>query len=518
MAALVGVLGKHKKPVAESLVNMLKRVSWYGESRISYCINGHHVIADNLDELDKSSLDGSIGIGTSSRGLAELDILHLDGENGYLAFDGHINNLAPSGTKANTVRSIFNNYFDSNDIQGSMKNIIEVIDGGFSFIQLFEDSIIIARDVIGFKPLFVGENDEYIAFASANKVLWELGFRAQIRAVRPGECLIISRDKTISSDFRTEFPNQIKHLDFNECLVKLENLLIDSILKRIRTDEVAVLFSGGLDSTILTHLLTHQGVELRLLNSSFKDSKDHKNAENTAQQLDLPLVVNELTDVKIKRELPNIILHLEDRHPINVEIGIAQYFATQLAKNQGFKTVTAGQGADELFGGYSRYERILKTKDYQRLHDRLYTDVMSLWSHDLERDNILAQANNVELELPYLDTDLVKFCISIPPEFKLKQVNGNYIRKYILVKLGEKLGLGTDILTRPKLAMQFGSGAAKCLKRIANSVGFDGDLARSLRFRNATELLIKCIYQKLKFPIDSEPIPERVLKKVNAII
>ena len=169
---------------------------------------------------------------------------------------------------------------------------------------------------------------------------------------------------------------------------------------------------------------------------------------------------------KIKDELPNILYNLENPDTLAVEIGIPLYFGTRAASSEGFQEIFSGQGADELFAGYSRYERVLKLDGYQKLHNALFDDVLNLWSHDLDRDFKITTANDIELMLPYLTLDFVRYSLIIPPEFKLKKVNGHYSRKYVLYTLGGHLGLDEEILNIPKTAAQYGSGASKGLRRI----------------------------------------------------
>jgi asparagine synthase (glutamine-hydrolysing) len=202
---------------------------------------------------------------------------------------------------------------------------------------------------------------------------------------------------------------------------------------------------------------------------------------------------------------------------MGVEIALPLHFACSLASEHGYKYVFNGQGADELFAGYSRYERILKKNNYQYLHEILFKDVLNLWHHDIIRDDKISMGNSIEIKMPYLDLALVKFGLSIPPEFKLKQTGNNFVRKYILKTLGKRRGLDKKLLNLPKVAVQYGSGASKGLKRIGMRLGIDNEHARALGFSNTIDALTNIVFSDLGYSKNSTPtIPENLLSKVSS--
>jgi asparagine synthetase B (glutamine-hydrolysing) len=159
---------------------------------------------------------------------------------------------------------------------------------------------------------------------------------------------------------------------------------------------------------------------------------------------------------------------------------------------------------------------ILQNEGYIQLKKSLMYDLQNIWHHDLLRDTLLAHANAIELELPYLESDFVNYCLSISPKLKLKQTKDGLIRKYILKELGRYLDIPDNILKMKKTAMQYGSGSTKSLKRLAINSGATKEMAKSYDLDSGTELLTKSIFQILKFPLENESkIPSDWLNKIK---
>lgn len=509
MSAIAGIISKRPENVGVMLVKMLSKLSHRGTDQFGITINGNTQYSKDLHALDVTKLEGPIGLGsclmdietstfqpfTVKNGFSVVDIEWINSQEDVLAFTDY-----RKYDKFATFGRLLERDFDGDNFKNWMKKIIEKLGAGFSCGILYDNNVILARDIVGIKPLFLGENENLIAFASEKKALWELGILDSIRPILPGEVVVVNEQSSRGYNLQRYSKNSVVAMSLKDCIRTLEKLLITSISKRINSQEVALLFSGGLDSSILAFILKKLGVGIQLFCACYKDSKDYKNSKKISKILKLPLEMYELTDEEIRDALNKIIYHLENNDTVTAEIATPIYFATELAKKFGFKTIFTGQGADELFGGYSRYEKIVADSSHKGLQEALYNDVINIWQKNILRDDMISMGNSIELQMPYLDNKLVDYCLKIPPEYKVKKTKSGYVRKYILRELGKRLKIPAAILSQSKLAIHYGSGATKGFKRLANRLGMDIDQIRSYGFKSANELLLNLLSYKLGFP------------------
>ena len=127
--------------------------------------------------------------------------------------------------------------------------------------------------------------------------------------------------------------------------------------------------------------------------------------------------------------------------------------------------VAAGQGADELFGGYWRYVKMFREIG-ERVNEHMLTDLENLYITNLERDELAVASAKSTLTTPYLARRIYEFSKSIELRLKLRQIDGEIVRKWVLRKAAEALGVPERLSRRPKKAAQYGSGVFKVVKRL----------------------------------------------------
>jgi asparagine synthase (glutamine-hydrolysing) len=142
------------------------------------------------------------------------------------------------------------------------------------------------------------------------------------------------------------------------------------------------------------------------------------------------------------------------------------YLVSRCAHEHGTGLLLTGQGADELFAGYKRYEQAF---DDGVLGIELEKDVLALPAQ-IRQDVAVAELCGVELCLPLYNRDVVDVACSIDARLKMRKDEGRYVRKYILRRVSEQY-LPHGLAWAPKKAAQYGTGVQNALGRIARRQG-----------------------------------------------
>ncbi len=221
-----------------------------------------------------------------------------------------------------------------------------------------------------------------------------------------------------------------------------------------RGEAGTVLFSGGLDSSLLAHLALGAGRENTLFTIGLPGSKDFYAAANSAILLGSRFVPRAAT----RAELGASVQYLRKNHPelrgndLSVQVGMD----LALARAPG-KLIVCGQGADELFVGYQH------TFDLSgaQLAERGERDLRKLQETDWPISLELAVRHGKLLVAPFLDGDFIARVSRIPWE-----VRKGPERKSLLRLVARSLMLPEEIARLPKRAFQYGTGIHKAVQSL----------------------------------------------------
>jgi len=505
LSSIVGAFSKRREIVTDIIINMLSATSYRGPDRVGICIDYKICSAENLEELDTSRIKGHIGLGFAIiRTLTTYEYEHpITCNKKYsIVFNGVINNttqlVEKYGLKDNFTKfsiseiilKIFELYLRKFDLPETVEKIMKLLDGNYSFAIVLNDKLVLVRDPIGTRTIFIGKKDGLIVFASERKALWKIGITRNMRSLKPGHFIIINKDGISDYEGNILEKNIPIEMTFEEASKGISDLLLKSVENLTKYKKLGALFSGGLDSYLITHIAKNFGIDIELFCCGFKGSRDIINATESARKINLPLQIYELTLDEIETHLPKILYTIEDRNPLNLSIAIPIFFSTKLAKEHFFRILLSGQGSDEIFGGYAKYENIVKHQGYPKLNQQLYQDIINIAEENLQRDTFASLANGVEIRSPFLNQRLINYAIKVPPEYKIRRENSGYIRKFILRSIAKNLGVPIDIADRIKIAIQYGSDSWKALQKLAKKNGFTTQTAHKQGYEDHVQLYI----------------------------
>ena len=227
----------------------------------------------------------------------------------------------------------------------------------------------------------------------------------------------------------------------------------------------AVLFSGGVDSSLMA-LALKDFTEPILYCAGTGNSKVFPRARKNAKLLGLKLrevPIKEADFPKLKKETVSIIGTDEK---MQVSIALPVLAALKAVKSDGIETVFSGTGADELFCGYREFSTVLKQKGYMAVELLCWSKLDEMFGRNLKRE--IALLGNVSLNAfdPFLDERFVLEAMAFPAEEKILSPEDE-LRKIPLRELAKFMGLPESICLEKKKAIQFDSGSAKELSRLA---------------------------------------------------
>jgi asparagine synthase (glutamine-hydrolysing) len=371
------------------------------------------------------------------------------------------------------------------------------ISGIFGVVAAIVDQsgVSLLRTLDGTRALYYGTRENYFAFASERKSLWSIGITS-VQVVEPGQGITQRWDgKLVKDRFATlENPPRTDASRY-EILEELRKALLTSFERLASDTSCAVLFSGGVDSSLAAVLTSSQCENTHLVTTRSEGAHDDAAATSAAALLGLPLHIVELNSQIIWETLPEVIYSIETSRQMDVEIALPFYLASKKAAIEGCTTVISGQGPDELFAGYAKHVKTYVENGTEALREQLWSEVSITHEANIERDERAIASHGVEGFFPYLDQHFVRASLSVPVEWKVSTV-GTPQRKVIFRELAQIMGVPDEIALTPKNATQYSSGSSKMLlESIIEHVDGFTELSRKKVSRQVQDVLDEIAYQ-----------------------
>jgi len=370
--------------------------------------------------------------------------------------------------------------------------VLKEFDGSYAFALLLPTKVLVGRDSMGTSPLYYGENEFLCAVAPERKALWKIGVH-DAYSFPPGNLGIMSQSGFAFEPVSTlKQPTQSK-LKMHDAAKRLQKLLEESTQERTSdVEKVGVAFSGGLDSSIVAVLAKLTEVPVHLIAVGLEGQREIESAKEAAKTLELPLTLQKFTVADVEKVISKVLWLIEEPNIMKVGIAIPFYWTAEIASKLGCHVLLAGQGADELFGGYHRYLMEYAKGGTEKVREALYRDTAMSYETNFQRDEPVCTFHRVELRLPFADREVVRFALSLPPNLKIESAR-DPLRKKVLRQVAKNLGIPVTIADKPKKAVQFASGVDKALKKLAEKEG--------LTTRSYVEKVFREVYSNMEVKV-----------------
>jgi len=252
-------------------------------------------------------------------------------------------------------------------------------------------SLFLARDRMGIKPLYYTPHDNFFRFASNPQALLaggevdthidavalhhQLTLHAVVPAPRtiltgvhklmPGTSMTLQADGSLNQrlywQLQAQRPAEVR--SEQEWTAAIHDALRDAVRKRLEVADVpvGVLLSGGLDSSLLVALLAEAGVKnLLTFSIGFEDQPEEKGSEfeysdQVVARYQTRHHKYHIPNAEVLPRLPEAVRHMAE--PMVGQDAVAFYLLAERV-SQTVKVVQSGQGADEVFAGYFWFPRM----------------------------------------------------------------------------------------------------------------------------------------------------------------
>ncbi len=348
------------------------------------------------------------------------------------------------------------------------------LDGMFAVAVAGPDRLVLARDPIGIKPLYIAWNGRTgaacrLRFASELHAL--AGSPDPVRPLAPGA--LFDSERGLSTFFELRLPPTLDEPE-ETIAVRLADALRESVRSHLMSDvPVGVFLSGGLDSSVVAALMRPHVKELHSFTVGVPGSRDIELARVVADRLGTIHHEGFFGADDVVRELPAIARHIESYDRYMVSNSIPAWFCSRLAAST-VKVALVGEGSDELFAGYTYY---LTIRDPEILRRELHRGIADLHQTNLQRVDRMSMAHGVECRVPYISPAVVDLALSIPTGLKIRaDKHGETCGKYILRRAFDGL-LPDEIIWGTKRNFDEGSGMTGMLDEAIHRCAAQSDLA-----------------------------------------
>jgi asparagine synthase (glutamine-hydrolysing) len=368
---------------------------------------------------------GPLQIGLGHRRLAILDLSPLGHQpmqdpvtGNWIVFNGEIYNFRELREELEASGVEFKSHSDTEVILAAYRvwgeSCLTRLGGMFAFAlwDAHRKRLLLARDPMGIKPLYYFQSAGTFIFASEIRTLLQMGMVPRkldptgilsyltfgsvyepwtivdgVKAVPPGHLLTLENGSVSRREYWSPLrPSSLPSLNLNlqsgdgiATGAELSAILRDAVLSHLVSDvPVGVFLSGGIDSSALVAVLSHNGVRANTFSLVFEEEEfnEGKYSREIAHRFGTEHHQIAISQQDTLAVLP-AALRAMDQPTID---GINTYLVSAKTRAAGVKVALTGLGADEMFAGYSNFRRVPKMEAFSKRFGRLPGLVKGLMS------------------------------------------------------------------------------------------------------------------------------------------
>jgi asparagine synthase (glutamine-hydrolysing) len=303
--------------------------------------------------------------------------------------------------------------------------LLQRLNGMYAFvaIDVGTGEFLAARDPFGVKPLYLMQSGDGFLFCSEIRPLLAAEETGDVLLLPPGHLLT----RTQLLPFHSFIANAAKATTEHAPQV-LDRLLAKAVQARLPADlPVATTFSGGIDSTLVTHYARQLRPETPGYFLGDSRAPDYAYAARYADDtgLDMREVPFDLGQRDTLAQIGDVVAAAETFEPGDIRTGLCNYVLSRRMHEDGYRVALCGEGADELFAGYVPLE--LAFADSDAAGDVVRDQCVALMQRtSLQRLDRCSMRFELEVRDPFLDPKVVAYALSLGAAGLLDSVDGKW--------------------------------------------------------------------------------------------
>lgn len=313
-----------------------------------------------------------------------------------------------------------------------------------------------ARDPFGVKPLYFVQSEGGFLFCSEITPLLQATDTGDVLFVPPGH--IMTRD-SCDPHFELPAPATLGAGSAQE----LDGILSEAVGRRIPAGlPLAVLFSGGIDSTLVVHYARKIDPALRGYIVAGGASPDLAFARQYADQTGFELreVSADLGATALLAQIETVVGVVEAFEPAIIRHAVYNYAAAKRMHEDGYRVALCGEGADELFVGYEPLEQAFTRSNEMGSFAQIQCLAM-MHRANLQRVDRCAMRFEIEMREPLLDRSVVAYARKLDRSALVDLTNGASKGKAALRAVFDRYPDQLPGAIRDRKKLLFGEGAGQ---------------------------------------------------------